>query len=79
MRVKKMALIHMERMKSASEEDWGKTQNARNPNSHEEEILHGADVDVNTFKFNIVTVFCLQMIDVVHLIQLRDENEPFKN
>lgn len=52
---------------------------ARNPNSNEKDILHGADVDVNTFTFNSVTMFCLQRIDVVHLIQLRDENEPFKN
>lgn len=52
---------------------------ARNPNSHEENILHEADVDVNTFTFNSVIVFCLQKIDVVYLVQLRDENEPFKN
>lgn len=32
---------------------------ARNPNSYEEDILHGADVDVNTFTFNSVSVFCL--------------------
>lgn len=49
------------------------------PNSYEEEIIHGADVDVNTFTFNSVNVFCLQRINVVHLIQLRDENKSFKN
>lgn len=50
---------------------------ARNPNSHEEDILHGANVNLNTFTFNIVTMFCLQRIDVVHLIQLRDQNDTF--
>lgn len=54
-------------------------KNARNSNSQEEEILHEADVDVNTFTFNNVNVFCLQKMDVVHLIQLKDKNEPFKN
>lgn len=72
-------LIHMKKMVCVAEEDKGKMKNARNPNSYEEDILQRADMDVNTFTFNIVTVFCLQMINVVHLIQLRDENEPFKN
>lgn len=49
----------MKKMSFASEVDEGKMQNARNPNSHEEYILHGADVDVNTFTFNNVTVFCM--------------------
>lgn len=69
----------MKKMASASEEDERKMQNARNPNSHEEDIQHGADVDVNTFMFNSVNVFCLQRINVVHLIQLIDENKRFKN
>lgn len=57
----------------------GQNEKCTNPNSHEEEILRGADVDVNTFTFNSVIVFCLQRINVIHLIQLGDENEPFKN
>ena len=61
-------LIHMKKMVCVAEHIF-----------IEEDILRGADMEVNTFTFNSVSVFCLQRIDVVHLIQLRDENEPFQN